>query len=183
VVIIVDETDLLLFPPLRAAWTRRGETVQVWLTGWNARRVIFGALELGTGQRVLLIREHQRSEDFQALLKELRALYSDQPIVLLLDEDTSHKAKASVALAEKLNIRLLWLPKRAPELNPMESLWRHAKDLISANRQYNSIEEQAERFVNYINSLTKDEALNIAGVRSPHFWLRSAMSNYFLGLA
>lgn len=44
-----DETDLLLFPPLRAGWAKAGEPAQVWLSGWNARRVIFGAMDLRTG--------------------------------------------------------------------------------------------------------------------------------------
>src|SRR5207302_3138620 len=46
VVLAQDETDLLLFPPLRAGWSKRGEPARVWLSGRNARRVIFGALNL-----------------------------------------------------------------------------------------------------------------------------------------
>ena len=34
------ETDLLLFPPLRACWARRGEDAEVPLCGANAKRVI-----------------------------------------------------------------------------------------------------------------------------------------------
>ena len=37
VVLAQDETDLLLFPPLRAAWSKRGEVAKVWLSGRNAR--------------------------------------------------------------------------------------------------------------------------------------------------
>jgi hypothetical protein len=38
VVLAEDETDLLLFPPLRASWSPRGEPAQVMLTGRNANR-------------------------------------------------------------------------------------------------------------------------------------------------
>jgi hypothetical protein len=66
---------------------------------------------------------------------------------MVLDEDPSHTAKGSVGLAEELEIELLWLPKRATELNPVEGLWGDGKDVVRADHQYESIDEQAERFV------------------------------------
>ena len=48
VLLVEDETDLLLFPPLRSTWSQRGQPAQVLLTGWNARRVVFGAMNLVT---------------------------------------------------------------------------------------------------------------------------------------
>lgn len=35
---------------------------------------------------------------------------------------------------------------RAPKLNLIETLWGQAKDVVSVNQQYASINEQAERF-------------------------------------
>ena len=35
-------------------------------------------------------------------------------------------------LAAALDIRFLWLPKQAPELNAMDQLWRELKRLIAA---------------------------------------------------
>jgi hypothetical protein len=51
VVLAEDETDLLLFPPLRAGWSKRGAATEVRLSGRNAKRVVFGATNLrpGTG--------------------------------------------------------------------------------------------------------------------------------------
>ena len=75
VVLAQDETDLLLFPPLRAGWSKRGEVAKVSLTGRNARRVIFGAMNLGTGTRLFVPRQKGRSVDFQAFLEEVRWYY------------------------------------------------------------------------------------------------------------
>src|SRR5205085_11782721 len=171
--------DLLLFPPLRAGWARRGEPAEVSLSGGNARRVVFGAMDLASGERLFLIREHQRSGDFQALLQGAHERWCDRPIALLLDEDPSHTAKGSLALAGELGVTLLWLPKRSPELNPMDTLWGHAKKLLSANKQYDSIEGQADRFVEYLDSLSPQQALHFAGVLSGEFWLDSALSKHF----
>jgi transposase len=173
--VIEDETDLLLFAPLRAGWARRGEAAEVLLSGFNARRVIFGGMNLRTGRRLFIVRERQRSGDFQVFLVALRKRYGKRPIALILDEDTSHTAKGSVALAAQLNILLLWLPKRSPELNPMDTLWGQAKDLLNANRQYADIDKQAARFVAYLQSLSDKEALRLAGVLSGNFWLRSIL--------
>src|SRR5437588_787451 len=82
-----DETDLLLFPPLRAGWALRGRPAEVPLSGRNARRVVFGALNLRTGYRLLLDREHQRAGDFQAFLRFVRSHYRGWHVVMLLDED------------------------------------------------------------------------------------------------
>ncbi len=41
----------------------------------------------------------------------------------------------TLALAAQLRIRFLWLPKQAPELSPMDQLWRELKRLMAANRQ------------------------------------------------
>src|SRR6185295_10281091 len=87
VVLAQDETDLLLFPPLRAAWSKRGEAARVWLSGRNARRVIFGALDLRTGARLFVPRATGPSVDFQAFADEARSAYRGWHIALLPDED------------------------------------------------------------------------------------------------
>jgi len=65
VLLVEDETDVLLFPLLRANWSRRGEPACVLISGRNARRVVFGAMNLRTGKRLFLARQHQRQHDFQ----------------------------------------------------------------------------------------------------------------------
>jgi DDE superfamily endonuclease len=174
-VLAQDETDLLLFPPLRATWSKRGGVARVWLSGRNARRVIFGAMNLRTGTRLFVPREKGRSGDFQAFLEEIRSHYWGWHVALLLDEDPCHTAKAS--LHETEGMTLLWLPKRSPKLNPMDTLWGQGKDVISANKQYTTIDEQVDRFLGHLRSLTNQEALHTSGVLSKKFWLKAALSH------
>ncbi len=170
-----DETDLLLFPPLRSCWTPVGQPKEVVLCGRNARRVVFGAMNLRTGSRFFLTRERQRAVDFQAFLRVLHHHYRGWQVALLLDEDPSHTAKGSVELADWFDVELLWLPKRYPELNPMDTLWGQAKDAICADKQYASLDEQVDRFVSRLESLSAWDALDTAGVRSDDFWLRDVL--------
>jgi hypothetical protein len=167
----------MMFPPLRSGWSPRGEPAEVALSGWNARRVIFGAINLQTGNRILLPRSKNRSDDYQAFLAEVRSRYRGRHIALLLDEGPSHTAKASLRAAEGLT--LLWLPNRTPELNPMDTLWGQAKDVVSANRQYETIEDHVRRFLEYLESLSGRKILHTAGVFSDKFWLKETLSKDF----
>jgi DDE superfamily endonuclease len=181
VVLAQDETDLLLFPPLRAGWSKRGEVARVWLRGRNARRVIFGVMNLRTGTRLFVPREKGRSSDFRAFVEEVRSAYRGWHVALLLDEDPCHTAQASQSAVEGMT--LLWLPKRSPKLNPMDTLWGQGKEVISANKQYATIEEQVHRFLVHLCSLSNQEALHTSGVLSKKFWLNDALSKLFCGSA
>ena len=95
VVLAQDESELLLFPPRRACWSPRGEPTPVLLSGSNAKRVVFGAMNLRTGTRLFLVRTKSRAADFQAFLSMVRSSYRGWHVALLLDEDSSHTARAS----------------------------------------------------------------------------------------
>jgi hypothetical protein len=57
----------------------------------------------------------------------VRHQYHAWHVALLPDEDPSHTAKSSVALTREMGMTLIFLPKRAPELNPIDTLWGQAK--------------------------------------------------------
>lgn len=183
VLLAEDETDLLLFPPLQSGWALRGRPRDVWISGHNARRVVFGAMNLCTGRRWFLARRYGRAPDFQEFLHLLHRQYRGWHLALLLDEDSSHTANGSLELAADLSIKLIWLPNRSPKLNPMESLWGEGKETVSASRQYATIDDQVERFVVYLESLTPREALHTSGVLSRHYWLRDVLSKNLCGPA
>ena len=173
VVLFEDETDLLLFPPLRACWARRGEDAEVPLCGANAKRVLFGALNPSNGTRLFLERKKQWKEDFQEFLGLIHQQYRGWRVSLVLDGDSSHTAKASQRDARSFGIQLVWLPVRCPELNPVDHLWRHGKERICANRQYGSIAELVHHFLHYLEGLSVEETLRKAGVLAEDYWLKS----------
>ncbi len=171
--LVTDETILRMYPPLRMAWGLIGQQTQVPISGQNAKRVLFGAINIRTGHRILQRTHQQRQEDCQAFLKTLRRRYGHRRIWLLLDKHGGHWAPRSQALAEELNIVLLFLPRQSPELNPMDHLWKEAKRVRSANRQYDTIDEHARQVEDWIQSLTPRQALRKAGILSKNFWLRT----------
>lgn len=177
--LVEDETDLLQFPPLRAMWAPRGAPSRVMLSGSNTRRVVYGCMSLRTGHRLFHVSRRQRAVDFQAFLRKVHRHYRGWHVVMLLDSDTSHTAKSTQRLARRLGIRLIWLPKRTPELNPMELLWAQGKKAASTNWQYTSIDEHVKAFLQYVRGLSNAAARRLAGILSKHFWLRRTASNHF----
>jgi transposase len=164
-----------LFPPLRSAWSARGLPDPVELQGGNAKRVIFGALNLKSGHRSLLARPSLTAIDFQFFLWQLRSEYRGWNLYLLLDSHRSHQDHTTEDLLKKMKISCLWLPKRSPKLNPMDHLWGKAKEKISANWQYETIDDAAEKFIEHIQMLSNHEALTQAGILSEKFWLKQAL--------
>jgi transposase len=132
-------------------------------------------MSLKTGKRLFLVRYQQKQEDFQAFLWQIHDHYRGRNVSLLLDENPSHTANRSEQLANDLNIKLLWLPKRSPELNPMDELWGQAKDAVSANVQYASVDEHVTNFIGYLQDMSDRDALHTAGVLSQSFWLKSVL--------
>src|SRR5262249_48006070 len=133
VLLAEDETDLLLFPPLRSGWARRGQVAPVLISGRNACRTLFGTVHLRSGHLLLMERERKRALEFQEFLDFIRWHYRSGAVALLLDEHSSHTDEESQSLAEDLDIQLLWLPNRSPHLNPMDHLWGFGKKEVCAN--------------------------------------------------
>lgn len=175
---MIDETLLRLFPPLRAQWAERGSQAHVAISGQNARRVLLGALNIRTAHRIVAIASSQKQQVFQDFLRQLRRSYRSRPVCLLLDKHGSHRAPATVRLAAELGIKLLWLPVQSPELNAMDHLWRHLKEKIAANRQYESIDELAQTARAWVMMLTAAMALRLAGIKSKNYWLKRFSQNF-----
>lgn len=171
VVLCEDETILREFPPLRAGWAKRGAPAEVPVTGSNARRVVFGALNPFAGTRLCMPARRNGGPDFRAYLRWLRGTYTRWDLLLVLDRGSCHTAKATLALAAALRITFAWLPTACPELNPVEALWRDAKQRVSANRAHAGIDAHAADFVAHVCGHTDRAALRLSGAGSGNFWL------------
>jgi DDE superfamily endonuclease len=173
VLLFEDETILRLLPELRRAWSLCGRQARIPITGQNTRCVLFGTLNPRTGRRIVARGPVLRQACFQQFLRLLRRSYPGRQIWLILDKATGHTAPKSQAVAQSLDIVLIWLPRQWSELNGMDQLWRELKANICANFQYANIGEHATLAERWIFSLSKTEALRKAGVLSKRFWLKA----------
>lgn len=166
-----DATIITETPPLRASWAKRGEQAEVPITGNRSKRILYGALNPKTGALCLDQALRWNQDSFQAHMRHLRRLWGGWRIVLLLDRGSPHRARRSRQVAQQLGIRLRYLPRACPELNPVEGLWRFVKGRILANEPTPSIDASVERACEALQSLSFKERLQTAGTLSDKFWL------------
>ena len=61
------------------------------------------------------------------LMKKVSMEYAGKPVYLALDNARYQKCLIVQALAEELNVSLLYIPPYSPNLNLIERLWKHVK--------------------------------------------------------
>ena len=68
------------------------------------------------------------AEVFQRFLHQLM-LQATQPIILVVDGHSIHKAKSVKSYVESTQgrLELVYLPPYSPQLNPDEQVWKHVK--------------------------------------------------------
>ena len=91
-VLYADESRIELLPLIRAMWHWVGQQIRVPTPGSNETRSLFGALNIRTGQWTYLVREHMYKEDFIVFLEHLLTVYATGPIILIVDNYSSHTA-------------------------------------------------------------------------------------------
>ena len=80
------------------------------------------------------------------------------PIDLVLDNAKSHSSNLSLAVFEILNINPIFLPKRSPDLNPIEDLWRMIKDKVYKT-YYSNLHELIKIFEKGFEEFVRSESL------------------------
>lgn len=167
-----DETALREFPPLRAGWSQRGEPARVVISGRNKRRTLLGALQVASGEVVITVRERGRTDDVLATIATLGAVRPQVPKLLIWDNAPPHQPHRVRDAATAVGITVAFLPFRAPELMPLEELWRGLKQTVAANRCYPALDELVARAVGWLEGMTDTERRRRCGLETSKFsWL------------
>ena len=156
-----DEADSQLLPILRAMWQRVGEHARIPTPGQNAKRGIFGALNVRTGEWFYQLAAHKRTADFIAFLTQLLAAYPTGRVYVLVDNASIHTSKAlRLWLATHERLVLLYLPTYSGHrLNPVEKVWWALKGQIAANRAFRNLAELDAAISDYFADFPPARAL------------------------
>ena len=114
-----------MLPILRRRITARGLQPVVSAASRFESLYLYGAVEPTTGQSCFLELPALNSSLFQLFLEQLAATAPAHFHLVVLDNGAFHTAQH---LHLPPNVGLLFLPSYAPELNPIERLWRDLKD-------------------------------------------------------
>lgn len=141
-----DETWTELYPRVEAKWMVKGKQDRIDTPGYNKRRNVFVTLFWPTKEFVYNTFGKRRSKEFKAHLSNVIAYawrHGTKKIILFIDHATYHKTKNVKRFTKKHPIlKVKFLPKRAPHLNPVEKLVNAPlKSVVCSNRSYRSIEQ------------------------------------------
>lgn len=123
-----DEAGCYRQPTLGACWFPHGEEPTApQSTRSNTRYRLGGGLDAVTGRVTYVAGSVVGVDKLIQLLRKLRATYPDRYLFVVWDNWPVHQHADVLAEAQRLRIRILWLPTYAPWLNPIEKLWRQLK--------------------------------------------------------
>jgi len=143
-----DEVDVNLNPKIGRMWMRRGQQAAVVTPGDNDKGYLAGSLHWRTG-RLLTTRGPKRDGRlFVAHLHELRRRLRRYKVIHVICDNAKihHDCWAVWEFCLKYGgrVKLHFLPKYAPELNPIERVWWRLHEQITRNHQCQSLEELVE---------------------------------------
>lgn len=84
------------------------------------------------------------------MLRLLAGTYSGLPITVVLDNARYQRCKLVQALAQEINIELLFLPSYSPNLNLIERFWKFVKKQCLYSKYYPDSESFQKAIVNCI---------------------------------
>jgi transposase len=136
-----DSAEVSLLPTITRCWTRIGQQPIIPTPGVHAAKCWdWGVVDVVSGQTLSVLHRRRNNIGLRRLLATISRHYAlgqhpQRQVVLWLDNDNAHKAKAIERLLSKHNdqIRIEWLPAYSPELNPQEDLWRHMRRRVTHN--------------------------------------------------
>ncbi len=97
---MLDEVIITETPPLYCCYGRRGQQVCVPITGNRAKRIVHGALNVKTGELLLLITEVWDEVTHQFFLEMIRRHWRGWRIILFEDRGTPHTAARELGLSQ-----------------------------------------------------------------------------------
>ena len=97
------------------------------------------------------IKKRKRAIEFLQFLKYIRSLYSiRERLYIICDNFRPHKTEKVLAWAAQNNVELVFTPKNASWLNPIEPHFGPLKKFAVRNSNYKSHKEQARAIRRYI---------------------------------
>ena len=161
----LDESEFKMLPVLRAMWSKIAHTVRIPTPLYNASVWAFGAVDIFNGQWLSGLYDRQNSANFLAFLETIVQACPTGHIWLVVDHAPAHTAKIVTAWVEaQPRVTLLFLPKYASHLNPIERLWGQIKDQVVANHCYPSLALLRQAVRDQLASITPSQALQTTGL-------------------
>ncbi len=151
-----DEVDVHLNPKIGSCWMVRGQQAEVRTPGNNEKRHLAGSLVWRTGTLLVSAAGRRRNAElFVAHLEDLRCrLRGYRKIHVICDNASFHGSRLVQEYLKKCGHRLVlhYLPKYAPETNPIERVWWEMHETLTRNHRCQTIDQLLHDVYEWINA-------------------------------
>lgn len=120
----------MLQPLVRRTWAPEGQTPVMYSWDRHDRLSVLAALSLSARRRriglyFVMQRKNITAEELEAFLRQVQRSLG-RKLVVVMDRWSVHR-KAAKGLFGDGRFWIEWLPPYAPDLNPVEHVWKHTK--------------------------------------------------------
>jgi len=147
IAVFQDEVDVNTNPKIGCMWMERGQQAVVETPGNNEKRYLAGSLNWRTGDLIVtegLKGQGRNAALFVRHLEDLRTrLRCYRKIHVICDNAKFHNCRAVHDYLGEYGDRIVihFLPKYAPDLNPIERIWWHLHEEITRNHTCQTMDE------------------------------------------
>ncbi|WP_103016080.1 IS630 family transposase [Salinibacter ruber] len=158
-----DETEIKRFPPLRRMWQPVGQQRAVDVPSKNEDFAFYGVVDVLEGGVFTERYPKEISELAFSFLESVLARTTGR-VLLVWDQARWHTSGMVTEWIEKQDrLEVLLLPPRAPEMGPIEDLWREMKRAVAACLE-RSLDRLEEACLQFLDQQTPDDILRIIGL-------------------
>lgn len=154
-ILFIDSVHPTQATKLTYGWIRTGQTKHVGTTASRTRLNIIGAIQLGyISEAITSQYETINAESIVDFMGKIRVHFSTKNTIhLILDKAGYHRSFLVAEYAEKLNIKLHFLPPYGPNLNPIERLWKVMNEQVRNNRFFKGAKDFKEAINGFFDDI------------------------------
>lgn len=145
------------YQALANTWFPKGQQKKIPTFGQHRGVKLLGTLDYESGEVFCMEEEQYDAQVFLSFLEKVLDRYTDQRIVMVLDNARIHHAKLIQPFLKKneKRLQLMYLPPYSPQLNLIEGLWGWLKKSVIYNVFYHTVNEIRVAVQNFISEINK----------------------------
>jgi transposase len=166
IIFFSDEAGIDLDAQLGTMWALKGKQPKILTTSPYGRINLIGFVDPFKGRLIINRIDRGNSDVFIEQLKWIKNRFRRyRKITVYVDNAKWHKTQKVVNwLMENTRLNLMYLPKYAPEVNPMERHWWYLRKRKTKNTVFESKEECLSKIHEHVTDLRPSEIRTICQI-------------------
>ena len=170
-IMFMDSCHPSMATKLAYGWIKKGQSKPIETTASRTRINLVGAINLSDISKPVVCSyttvDGESIVDFLSQVRKHAAIKGT--IHLVLDQAGYHRSDEVVNAAEKLNIKLLYLPAYSPNLNPIERLWKVMNEHARNNKFFKVAEDFRQSIANFFQNTLPQIAFSLGSRINDNF--------------